>query len=57
MLKDFLILFISVAISVYSYSIFEKKRPEYDRRNKPLLGALSVALVTASINSFLSAFF
>lgn len=57
MLKDFLILFISVAISVYSYSIFEKKRPEYNRDNKPFLGVLSVGLVTASINSFLSVFF
>lgn len=57
MLKDFLILFISVGVSLYLYAIIEKKWPEYNRDNKPFLGVLSVGLVTASINSFLSAFF
>lgn len=44
MLRDFLISFISVGSSLYSYSIIEKKWPEYNRKNKPLLGHTSVAL-------------
>lgn len=57
MLKDFLILFFSVGITVYLYSVFEKKWPEYDRHNKPYVGIVAIGLVTASINSFLSVFF
>lgn len=57
MLKEFLILFISVGVTLHLYSIIEKKLPEYDRNNKLFLGILSVGLVTASINSFLSVFF
>ena len=41
MVKDFLILFLSIAAAVYSYSIVERKWPEYDRHNKPFFGAIS----------------
>ncbi|MDV7713655.1 hypothetical protein PSH12_13720 [Enterococcus casseliflavus] len=57
MVKDFLILFLSIAAAVYSYSIVERKWPEYDRHNKPFFGAISIGLITASINSFLNVFF
>lgn len=57
MLTDFLILFLSVGIAMYLYSIFEKKQPDYDHHHKPIWGAIFVGLASASINSFFSMFF